>query len=146
MKKGGGSYEVWFLRYKTLQTGFFIILGHFLLFDPPNKLNNQNFEKMKKWPEEIIILHLCTTNDNHIMHGSWDLEHKRLIFLLFLPFYPLKSWKIKILKKWKKHLEISSFYTFVPKIRSKDVCFRRYGMWQTQFYCHFGQFFALLAQ
>ena len=29
----------------------------------------------------------------------------------FLPFYPLTTPKIKIWKKWKKHLEMSSFYT-----------------------------------
>ena len=34
----------------------------------------------------------------------------------FLPFYPTNDRKIKISKKWKKSLEISSFYTCVPKI------------------------------
>ena len=34
----------------------------------------------------------------------------------FLPFYPLTTWKIKILKKWKKHLVMSSFYTSVTKL------------------------------
>ena len=32
------------------------------------------------------------------------------------PFIPIIIQKIKILKKWKKLLEISSFYTYVPKI------------------------------
>ena len=45
-------------------------MGHFLPFDPSNKLKNQNFEKMKKAPEDIIILHLHTTNDDHMMYGS----------------------------------------------------------------------------
>ena len=35
--------------------------------------------------------------------------------LFFCPFTPLTAWKIKISKKWKKHLQISSFYTSVPK-------------------------------
>ena len=48
---------------------FFVILGHFLPFDPPNNPKNQNFEKIKKTPGNIIILHLCTTNDDH-MYGS----------------------------------------------------------------------------
>ena len=34
----------------------------------------------------------------------------------FCPFTPLTTQKIKILKKWKNRLEISSFYTSVPKI------------------------------
>ena len=49
---------------------FFVILGHFLPFDPPSNLKNQSFEKMKKTPEDIIILHLHTTNDDHMMYGS----------------------------------------------------------------------------
>ena len=55
---------------KARQTEFFVILGHFLPFDPPNNLKNQNFEKMKKPYEDIIILHLHATNDDHMMYGS----------------------------------------------------------------------------
>ena len=36
------SYDVWFLRH-------------------------ENFEKIKTMPQYIIILHMCTTNDNHMM-------------------------------------------------------------------------------
>ena len=46
---------------------FFVILGHFLPFNLPNNLKNQSFEKM---PGNIIILHLHTTNDDHMMYGS----------------------------------------------------------------------------
>ena len=31
---------------------------------------NQNFEKMKKLLEDIIILQVCTINDSHMMYGS----------------------------------------------------------------------------
>ena len=102
------SYDVWFLRYGVQQTEFFVILDHFLPFYPSNNPKNQNFEKMKKLPGDIIILHRCNINDNHMMYGSWDTEHDRL------PFYPLTTQKIIILKKWKKHLEILSFYTCAP--------------------------------
>ena len=46
---------------------FFALLPH----PPPAPHNpeNQNFEKMKKSPGYIIILHTCTINDHHIMHG-----------------------------------------------------------------------------
>ena len=37
---------------------------------PPNNPQNQNFENMKKIPTDIIILHMCTINDNHMMYGS----------------------------------------------------------------------------
>ena len=54
-------------------TELFVISGHFSLLDPPNNLKNQNFEKnkkIKKTPEDHIILHLHTTNDDHMMYGS----------------------------------------------------------------------------
>ena len=101
------SYDVWFLRYKTQWIKFFVILGHFLPFDPPNNLENQNFEKMKKkLLRGIFILHMCTINENHMMHGSWDMECKRPNFFpfwtFFWPFTPLNIHKVRILKKMKK--------------------------------------------
>ena len=59
-----------FLRYKGKGQSFFVILGHFLLFDPPNNPKNQDFEKKLKKPGDIIILHVCTTNDYHMMYHS----------------------------------------------------------------------------
>ena len=90
----------------------------FCLFTPPNNSKNQNFETMKKISGDIIILHMCTKNDNHMMHGSWDMEHDIQNFLpfwtVFWPFNLLRTQKIKILKKIKKHLKILSFYKCVP--------------------------------
>ena len=63
-------YDVWFLRYRAQQTEFFVILDHFLHLHPPNNPKSQNFEKMKKTPGDIIILHKCTINYNDIMYGS----------------------------------------------------------------------------
>ena len=37
---------------------------------PPDNPENQNFEKMKKTPRDIIILHMCNINENHMMYGS----------------------------------------------------------------------------
>ena len=28
---------------------------------------------MKKMPGDIIILHMCTKNYDHMMYGSWDM-------------------------------------------------------------------------
>ena len=75
------SYDVWFLEYGPWQTDFFVILGHFFSLYPTNNLKNQNFEKMIKKPEDTIILPLCTTNDNHMMYGSWDIKCDRNFFL-----------------------------------------------------------------
>ena len=128
------SYDVWFLRYGMWQTGFFVILDHFLPYYPPNNPENQNFDKMKKIVGDNIILHMCTKDPNHTKYGSWDTESDIQFFChfgpFFCPFIPLITWKIKILKKWKKHLELSSFYTCVPNIICYTVLFLRYSMWQ----------------
>ena len=80
----------------------FVILDHFLPFHLPNNPKNQNFEKMKKLPGDIINLHKCNINDNHMMYGSWDTERDGHNFLSFwtisYPFTPLTTRKIKILK------------------------------------------------
>ena len=52
------------------QTEFFVIMDRFLPFYPPMDPENQNFEKMKKTLEDIIILQMCTINDSHMMYGS----------------------------------------------------------------------------
>ena len=46
-------------------------MGHFLPFDTPNNPKNQDFEKMKKTPGDMIL------HKNHMMYDSYD----------FLPFY-----------------------------------------------------------
>ena len=56
------------------------IFCHFLPFYPPNNPENQNFEKLKKThththtdtktPGDIIILHICTKNYDHMMYAS----------------------------------------------------------------------------
>ena len=95
-------------------------MGHFLPFYSPHSPKNQNFEKMKKIPGDII-LHKCTKNYDQMMYGSWDMVHDRYncyfsFWAIFCPFTPLTAQKIKFLKKWKKSLEVSSFYICVPKI------------------------------
>ena len=59
---------------------------HFVLL-----LKNQNFGK--KRPGDIISLHLCPTNDNHMMYGSLDISWNRQNFLwtIFCPFNPSKN-------------------------------------------------------
>ena len=111
-------------------------MGHFLSFYSSNNLKNQNFEKMKKTPRDII-LHLCTKNYDQMMHGSWDMVCDRCnchfsFWAIFSPFAPLTAQNIQILKKWKNHLEISSFYICVLKIMIRwcafpEICCARDG-------------------
>ena len=109
-------YSSWDIECDRLKL---VILGHFLPFYSPKNPKKSKFWKNEKIPGDII-LHLCMTNDHHMMYGSWDMECDEQIFFVildhFLPFYLLTTQKITIFEKWKKGLEISSFYTIAPKI------------------------------
>ena len=132
-----------------MQKEFFVILDYFLPFDPPINLKNQNFEKIRKTTGNIITLHLCTINDDH---DVWFLRYKArqtecfVILVYFLPLYPLTTQKIKILKKWKKLLEISWFYISASRIMI--ICHTVPEIWRVTdviFIFHFGLFFAFLS-
>ena len=94
-------------------------------------LSPYNNEKSKFWenekiPGDIIILHMRTKNDNHMMYGSWDIEHDGQKFFLsfwtiFCTFTPLTTQRVKILKKWKHHLEIYHFTQVYHKWQSYDA-------------------------
>ena len=103
---------------------FFVIVDYFLPFYAPNNPENHNFEKMKNTRGDIIILHICTINENRMMPGCWEME-RNSHFLRFCPTNNTKNQNFE-----KKLLEISSFYTSVPKIMI--ICyilFLRYGAW-----------------
>ena len=55
----------------------FFTLGYFLPFYPSNSWRNQNLEKVKKTPRDIIILHMCTKNYDQMMYSSWDMVCNR---------------------------------------------------------------------
>ena len=62
----------------------------FLLFCPFTSLTIRKIKILKKWkkpPGDIIILHMCTKTDNHMMYGSWDIERDRQNSLSFGPFF-----------------------------------------------------------
>ena len=64
---------------------------------------------------------MCTINDSHVMYGSWDMECSGQNFFSLLTVFcsftkKKKSKKLKILKKWKNRLKISSLYTNVSKV------------------------------
>ena len=128
------SHSVWFLRYRQQKTKFFVIMDHFLPFDSPNNQENENFEKIKKNPGDIIILKLCTTNDDHIMYGLWDIKRTKQIFLsfwaIFCPFTPLTTQKIKLKKMKKNFRRYHHFKLGYHKLWLDDVRFLRYGAQQ----------------
>ena len=88
-----------------------VIIGHLLAFC--SHKNQKKKKKSKFWKKKkeknlgnIIILHMCTKNHNHMIYGSWGTEWDRQNFLsywtIFCLFTPLTIHKMKILKKWKK--------------------------------------------
>ena len=131
-----------FLRYKAWQTEFYITLNNFLHFHLT--------DNMKKMLRDIIILHLCTTNGNHIMYGSWDMEHGRQNYLVllghFLPIYTLKNnpdnQNFEKMKKAPGDITILHKCTKydVYDIISYDVWFLRYEARLTKFFVILGLF------
>ena len=61
-------YSSWDIKCDRLKL---VILGLFSFlcvpFYSPKNPKNPKFEKMEKLAEEIIILHMCTKNHNHVM-------------------------------------------------------------------------------
>ena len=100
--------------------------------DPPDNPENQYFEKMKKRPGDIIILHVCNINHNYMMHGSWAIEFDGQNFLtfwtVFCHFTPLTTWKNKILKTEKKAWRYYHFTQVYQKPWSYTILFLRYDM------------------
>ena len=64
--------EIWSVTDKI-----FCHFGPFfaLLPLPPHDPKNQNFKNEKK-PGDIIMLHMCTKNNDHMIYGSWNMVHK----------------------------------------------------------------------
>ena len=122
--------EIW-----SMMNRIFCQFGPFFCpFNPPNNPKTQNFKKLKKMPGDIIILHMCTINDNHIMYGSWDMKCDRQNFLSFWTIFchltPTTTPKIKILKSWKNTWRYHHFKPVYQKTWSYALLFLRYGAWQ----------------
>ena len=98
---------------------------------------------MKKTPGDITILHQYAKNHDHMLYCSWDKACDGCncyfsFWSILCPCTPITA------QKWKKTLEISSFYTIVPKIII--ICYTALDIWcmTDVIIFHFGLFFALL--
>ena len=72
----------------------FCHFDRFLPFYPSNNPENQTFEKMKKASKDVIILHMCTKNHNHMIYVSQYMEHNRHVlsfWVMFCLFTPLTT-------------------------------------------------------
>ena len=73
----------------------------------PNNPENQNFEMKKAF---VDVINLCNKKYDHMVYAYSDTEPDRH----FCSFTPRLTPKMKIWKKCKNHLDILSFYTYVP--------------------------------
>ena len=97
-------HHVWFLRYGEQQTEFFVIVDHFCHFNPLTFEKMKTLKKMKKIPGDIIILHKCTKNYDHMLYCSWDMANVvyNLFWDIFCPVIPLAPPpSLNRQKKWK---------------------------------------------
>ena len=125
-------------------------MDYFFALLSPNNPKNQNFDKMKKTPGDIIILHKCTINGNHMMYGLRDIKCDRQNCLSFwtdfCPFTPPNNLKNQNFEKLKNIPgDIISFYTSAPKIMI--MCYTVLDMACDRCNCYFlfwAIFFALL--
>ena len=94
------SYYVWLLRYGAWwPTEFFVILDHFLHFNPHpnNPTKNQNFEKLEK--NAWINYHFTHVYHKWQSYDVWFLRYwvqwiEFFILDQLLAFYPLTTQKI----------------------------------------------------
>ena len=137
---------------------FWTSLDQFLSFYPPNNPKNQNFEKMKQGPGDIIILHMYTINDNHMMYRSWDIKRGEQNFFVILerffaprpPFSPtdnLKNKNFEKMKKKKKKKKAGDIIILHESTKNndhmlycswdmvRDACNCYFSFWA--FFCHF---------
>ena len=134
---------------KVGHTSEFPIAIYWWASKKPEKSKFWKNEKKKNFPGDIIILHMCTKNHNHMRYSSWNTKRDRIFchfgsFLTLLRPPPLNSPKNENFKKIKKKLTISSFYTSVPKIMIIRYTMPEiWHMTDVIVFFHFALFFAL---
>ena len=99
------SCDIWFLKYKERQTEIFVILGHFLLFQHPDNLENQNskIEKNIWWYYHFTRLHHNWQLYDVwlLIYGAWRTQFF-VILNHFSPYYHCNNRKNQNFGKLKK--------------------------------------------
>ena len=79
-------------------------------FTPRTAQKNQNFEKIKKTPADMITLHISPINYYQMMYASWDVVINTYNYFsfgtIFFSFTLLTGTKLKFLKNGKKSGDI----------------------------------------
>ena len=101
---------------------------------------------MKKASGDVIILHMCTINEKHMIYGSCDMKPNSQFFLIlerFLPFY-LSNNKKKS-KFWKNEKTPGAIIILHICTIKKSYDYDSWDMeHDRQKFSNFGPFFALL--
>ena len=99
----------WYIRCDRQKFSSFWAI--FCPFSPLTTWKTKLFT-LKKTRGDLIILYICTINDNPEMSSASDNFLSFWTVFVLLPSYgPRKS---KFWKKWNKHHKILSFYKCVP--------------------------------
>ena len=135
-------YGFWDIKHNRI---IFCHIGLFFTLWPPNNPENQTFEKMKKNPENIIILHMSTINKYHMMYDSWDMEcHRQNFFLfwtIFGPFTPPTPLHNSKNQNFEKMERTSGDIMILHKCTINDN-YMIYGSWDIN--CNSQIFFVIL--
>ena len=133
---------------------FFVILGHFLPFNPPPPPSpspynpeNQNFKNPNEVSGDVIISHKCTINADHIMYGSWDIRHSGQSFLSFrVIFCLLTNLTTQKNQNFEKRNKKPGYIIILHLCTTNDnhMMYGSCDIEQDIIFCHFGLFFALL--
>ena len=118
--------EIWHVMDVIVVSHF----GHFLPLLLRWQPKKWKFQTMKKTPGDIIILHKCTKNHDHMLCYPWDMAHGTcnccfLFWAIFFPFTPLTAPKNKVSKKWTWRYH--HFTHVYRKLWLNDARFLRYG-------------------
>ena len=124
-------------------------LSFWAIFCPFSPLTTWKIKilKLEKTPGDIMILHICTISDNHMMYSSWDTQCNGQNFLSFwnhfLPFCPPMDPENQNFGKMNITPEniIYHFTNVYHKWQSScDVWFLRYQAWWTECFVILDQF------
>ena len=150
MRTMNDNHDVWFLRYRGVANWNWEFGVIFCPFYHPN-----NLEKSKSWRNEktirdVVLLHMCTINEDHTVYGSWDIRHGRQNlcvnlsqFLLFYP-HPTDNLKNQNFEKMKNPLRYRHLTHVYQKSGSYAILFLRYGLMDVIFIFKLRLSFALL--
>ena len=98
---------------------YFSFWAMFCPFTPLTARKNEIFKKMEK-SLEMPSFYTCTKNYDHMVYCFWDMARDRhncdFSFWAIFCSFTLNSPKNQNFKKNERSLEISTFYTSVPKI------------------------------